>query len=101
MTEISTSSTPGSTFTSGGTLSHGYYWYRYDGSTSGLDLTISSDANIGTRKVILMVESADLNINGQINVTDGQGFFMHFVVTTSIGNKGNINIGTGVGGGSG
>jgi hypothetical protein len=48
--------------------------------------------NIGTRKVILLVDNADVNITGNINLTDGQGFFMLIV-------KGNVNIDPAVGGG--
>jgi hypothetical protein len=70
-----------------------YYWYKYDGATNGnQDLTISA-TNIGTRKIILMVDNANVNITGNINLTDGQGFFMLVV-------RGNINVDPLVGGGA-
>lgn len=56
---------------SGGVEFYGYYWYK---ATTGL--TISSDIDLGDRKVILFVEGGDLNINGRINLDDGSGFFM-------------------------
>jgi len=40
------------------TPSYGYYWYRYDGSASGLDLTVNSNLNIGSKKAVVMVNSA-------------------------------------------
>ena len=40
------------------TPSYGYYWYRYDGSVSGLDLTVNSNLNIGSKKAVVMVNSA-------------------------------------------
>ena len=33
--------------------SDGYYWFKYDGGESGLDLTINSDVDIGSRKIVL------------------------------------------------
>ena len=39
------------------------------------DLTISQNINLGTNKVILLVDG-NLNINAKINLTRGQGFFM-------------------------
>ncbi|MEW5995547.1 MAG: hypothetical protein AB1744_14280, partial [Candidatus Zixiibacteriota bacterium] len=76
--EVTSISLPGSFFTSGGTPSYGYYWYKFDG-TNGLDLTITSDMNLGSRKVILLVDSADLYLNGKVNLTDGVGFFLAIV----------------------
>lgn len=99
ITAIPSNTIDGSILESGGTLSYGYYWYRYDGSASGLDLTISAPVNIGARKVILLVDSADLYINGSINLTDGQGFFMASVGESGAGTKGNIYIDPAVGGG--
>jgi hypothetical protein len=64
----------------GGTPSiDGYEWYKVNG-----DLSIDSTLNLGARKVILFV-SDNLNINGEIWVTDGVGFFGTFV-------GGNINV---------
>jgi hypothetical protein len=79
--------------TSGGTHdTNNYYWYKYDGAANGnQSLTIPSLA-LGTRKVILLVDNADLNITGNINLTAGSGFFTVIV-------KGNINVASGVGGG--
>ncbi|HET7098796.1 MAG TPA: hypothetical protein VFI61_01020 [Patescibacteria group bacterium] len=88
----------GSELESGGDFKYGYYWYKYDGSSSGLDLTINGPTNIGDRKVILMVSSANLYINGTINLNDGQGFFMTSVGKTASLTKGNIYVDPTVGG---
>ncbi len=92
ITALPSNSVAGSYFESGGALSYGYYWYRYDGSITGLDLNITGAANLGTRKVVLLVKDADLYLQGNINLTDGQGFFGTFV-------QGNINVDPLVGGG--
>lgn len=97
ITDISSSSVEGSFFESGGTLSNGAYWYKFDGE-SGLDLTVSSDSNLGSRKVILLVENGDLYLNGKINLTDGEGFFMAIVGENAEGAKGNIYFHAEVGG---
>ncbi len=71
----------------------GYYWYKYDGLLhSNLALTTSA-LNMGSRKVILMVDNAGMDIAGNINLTKGQGFLMAIV-------KGNIVVDPGVGGGN-
>lgn len=81
---IASSSIQGTDLSSGGTPdANGYYWYKYDGTGTGLDLTLSTATNLGSRKVILLVDNANFNINAPINLTDGQGFFMVIV-------KGNI-----------
>lgn len=100
-TNITTDTIPLTTFTSGGTLSYGYYWYKYDGLAHGLPLKITntSSATLGSRKVILLVDSEDLNIQGNIPLTDGQGFFMAVVGKTSSGTKGNIIVDSSVGDG--
>ena len=97
ITDISSSSVEGSFFESGGTLSNGAYWYKFDGE-SGLDLTVSSDSNLGSRKVILLVKNGDLYLNGKINLTDGEGFFMAIVGENTEGAKGNIYFDAEVGG---
>lgn len=89
----------GNFFESGGTLSNGYYWYRYDGSLSGLDFMIASAMNLGSRKVILIVDNANLYIGGNINLTKGSGFFMAIAGKNSAGEKGNIYVLPSVGGG--
>lgn len=81
----------------GTTASYGYKWYKYSGN-GGLPLTINGALNIGTEKVILLVDSANLQINGNINVTDGSGFFMVLVGKTATGTMGNINVAATVGG---
>jgi hypothetical protein len=53
-----------------------FYWYKYDGATNGSQPLTIPEVNIGTRKVILLVDNADVNITGNINLTDGEGFFM-------------------------
>jgi hypothetical protein len=73
----------------GGVASNGYYWYRYNGATSGSNFTISSNLNVGNKKVILLVDQANLNINGNISLTDSSGFFMaivdgHIVVNPTV-----------------
>ena len=83
---------PAGSLTGGATLSYGYRWFKYDGaSNGGQPLTLPS-VNISGKKVILLVDNADLNITGNVNLADGIGFFMTIV-------KGNINVGTTVGGG--
>lgn len=82
------------------TQSYGYYWYRFDGTSTGLDLNINSAIDIGARKVILLVDSADLYINAPINLTDGQGFFMAVVGKNSGGTEGDIVVNPSVGGGA-
>jgi hypothetical protein len=72
----------------------GYYWFRYDGSALGSDFNITSDAQLGTKKVILLVKNANLNVNGKVNLTKGQGLFMAVVQKS-------INIAGAVGGGPG
>lgn len=98
ITVVPSNTIDGSILESGGTLSYGYYWYRYDGS-SGLDLTITAPIDLGSRKVILLVDSASLYINGSINLTDGEGFFMASVGKTVGLTKGNIYIDPSVGSG--
>ncbi len=78
--------------TTGGTPdTNNYYWYKYDGALNGGTALTLPAVSFGTRKVILMVDSADVNITGNISLTVGQGFFMIVV-------KGNINVDPGVGG---
>jgi len=67
----------------------GYYVFYYDGSLGDLNLT--GDVNVSNRKVILIVKNASLNIGGKINVDTGKGFF------TAIIEKG-INVNPTVGG---
>jgi len=74
-----------------GQAEDGIYWFKYDGS-SGLDLSIDSDINVGSKKVVLIVNNVDLYINYKIDLTDGQGFFMVMVGKDSEGNKGNIYV---------
>lgn len=101
ITNIPTESVSGSFFQSGGTLSYGYYWYKYDGSKTGLDLTLTSPLNLGDRKVILLVDSANFYINAPINLNDGRGFFLVIVGKGAENNKGNIIVDPAVGGGAG
>lgn len=93
LNQILTDHVAGSYFESGGISSYGYYWYVYDGTSTHLDLNIDGATNLGSRKVIIMVKGANLNIGGSIRLTDGVGFFL--AVTT-----GNINIASNIGGGS-
>ena len=57
----------------GATKSYGYEWYKFTGN-----LAIDDLLNLTSRKVILFV-SEDLNINNEIFVTNGVGFFGTFV----------------------
>lgn len=71
------SSVDGSFFENGGTTSYGYYWYEYDPALNGgLDLTINTQANLGSRKVILIVKGANVYLKGNIKLTKGSGFFL-------------------------
>ena len=81
----------GGTFNSGGAPSRGYVWYHWDGSTLG-DLTIDGNVNlVGSRRVVLMVEGANLIIDGRIQLqSPGQGFFMAVVGKDGSGFKGDI-----------
>lgn len=86
----------GSLFESEGVFSNGAYWYKFDNS-SGESLTINSDVNVGSRKVILLVDGSNLYINGKINLTDGEGLFMTIVGESTQGNNGNIFINENIG----
>jgi hypothetical protein len=69
-----------STIATGGTADeNGYEWYKVsaDLSVGGIDF--------GTRKVIVFIDGGNLNLEGSINVTDGQGFVGFFV-------EGNITV---------
>lgn len=89
---ISSSSIDGSFFESGGTLSDGYYWYEYDGSVTGLPLSITSSITLpDERKVVILVTGTDLNIGGSITYTSGKSILVILV-------NGNINIDPLVGG---
>lgn len=69
---------------------YGYEWIMYDGDLAGSStFTISDNLNLGSRKVILFVKNASLNINGMVNLTDGSGFFAAIV-------DGAINVGSSV-----
>lgn len=82
----------------------GYYWYKFDGTsgaTTGLDLTLNEPISVPLgKKVILLINSANFNINSTINLTDGQGFFMVIVGKNSGGDKGSIIVNPSVGGGA-
>ncbi len=80
------------------TPSYGYYWYRYDGSSSGLDLTINSALSLGSKKVVVLAASANVNISDTVNFTKGSGFFLIVAGKDSLGNKGDINIDPALGG---
>ena len=69
----------------------GYKWYKY---TRDIDLKIDGNITLNDSKVVLLVENANLYINKKINLDDGKGFFLAIV-------KGNINISSGIGGGTG
>ena len=81
----------GGTFNSGGAPSRGYVWYHWDGATLG-DLIITGNVNlVGSRRVVLMAEGANVTINGRIQLqSPGQGFFMMVVGKDGSGLKGDI-----------
>lgn len=83
---------------SNSTPSYGYYWYKYDGASSGLDLIINSAISLGTRKVVILASSANINISSTINFTKGSGFFLIVAGKDTLGTKGNINIDPTLGG---
>lgn len=76
----------------------GYYWFKY---ALPNDLSIDTNITLGTKKVILLVEGANVVINNKINLTDGSGFFMMVVGKKSDGTKGNITVMPSVGGSGG
>jgi hypothetical protein len=82
------------------TPSYGYYWYRFNGVGNALDVNVSSAIDIGNKKVIVLIDSADLNINAPINLTDGEGFFMVSVGKNSDGTEGDISVSPAIGGAS-
>jgi len=90
-TEITSPTVNGGDFNSGGSPARGYIWYHYDGATLG-DMTISGNVNLtGSRRVVLLVDGADLNIIGRINIqSPGNGYFMVVVGKDVNGLKGNI-----------
>ena len=95
-----TSSIDGSAIASGGTESNGIFWYEYYPlQHGGLDLTINTAADVGSRKVILIVNGANVYLNGNINLTKGSGFFMLVAGAAADGTKGNIIVNPSVGGG--
>ena len=90
-TEITTPTVNGGDFNSGGAPSRGYVWYHYNGATLG-NMIISGNINLtGSRRVVLLVEGADLYITGRIGIqSSGNGFFMAVVGKDANGLKGNI-----------
>lgn len=94
LTEILKNSVNEGFFASGGTPKRGFVWYHFDGEndlTLG-DLDISSINMPADRKVVVLVENADLRLNGAIDVNDGIGFIMFIVGKNESGDKGNIII---------
>lgn len=71
---VSTNNLTQSVLRTGGFEQDGYYYYFYDGSRG--DLTIADDVSLGARRVVLAVRNASVNINGNLSLTDGLGFFM-------------------------
>lgn len=73
---------------------NGFEYYFYDGALYSSNLTINDSFDFGARKVVIVVNNASVNINGNLNVNDGQGFLL-------IVSKNDIVISDSVGGGSG
>jgi len=86
--EITSTTIEGTELSSGGVETDGYYWYHFDGSLG--DLTINDNVDLGDRKVVLMVDGANLTITRRIFLNDGTGFFAAFVGRNSSGLKGDI-----------
>jgi hypothetical protein len=91
---INTSSVNNSSFNASNSY-YGYVWYKYSG---GVPLSIDGQINVGSKKIILLVDSNDLIINNNIKLTLGNGFFMAIVGKTAGGTKGNIIVNPTVGG---
>jgi hypothetical protein len=76
---------------------YGYYWFEYDPSLhSGNPLTINA-VNLGVKKIILLVKEGDVNITGNITLTDGTGFLLvvtsgDIIVDPSVGGGGSANL---------
>jgi len=79
ITTVPNGNVDGSFFESGGTLSYGYYWYKYTGNGTNLSVDTPIDLTGTDRKIILLVEGAGLTIKGDIVLTDGREFFGAFV----------------------
>ena len=91
----------GTSLSSGGTATNGIYWYEYNpASYGGADLTINTSTGLGARKVVLIVNGADVYLKGNINLTKGSGFFLLVAGANDGGTKGNILVDPGVGGGA-
>jgi hypothetical protein len=97
-TNLSSNLVEGDVFSLPTLFSNGAYWFKFDGASSGQDLTINSDIDVGSNKVVLLVDSANLYINGKILLDDGSGFFMAIVGKNANGDKGNIFINSNVSG---
>jgi hypothetical protein len=64
----------------------GYYWVRYSGATP----LVIHDLPLGNQKVVLFVKNQNLQIDGNITVTPGTGFFMTVVGSSPSGSPRNI-----------
>ena len=85
-------------FNSGATPTRGYVWYHFDGDTLG-DLSINSINLVGSRKVLLLIDGGNLNIDGEIRLqSPGQGFFMAMVGKRADSTRGDIMVDPSVGG---
>jgi hypothetical protein len=62
------------TFTSGGALLDRYHYYSYDGSLGDLD--IGAINSLASRRVVLFVTGAAVNLNQNIDFLDGSELFM-------------------------
>jgi hypothetical protein len=91
--EITSPIVNGSLFESGGTSYGGYYYYHFNGSELS-SLTINGDISIaGDRKVVILSESSNVNLNGNVEIlSPGNGFFMLIVGRDINGTSGFIFI---------
>jgi hypothetical protein len=73
LNDVPSGSVYGDIFNSGTVSPDGYYWFKYSGP---VDLHVTSLIVLGSRKAILLVEGHEVYFEGNIQVTDGSGFFM-------------------------
>jgi len=57
--------------------SSGYTWFKYDAALNfNQDLTLTgSGLSVGDKKIVIMVDGGNVNVNTKINLTKGTGFF--------------------------
>jgi hypothetical protein len=71
---VNSSTMTQASLSTGGILHEGYEYYFYDGRQG--DISLSGNITVGDRKIILIVDDADVLVDGNISLNDGNGFFM-------------------------